>query len=78
MSPNSRHRGFIPIEQHDAFLQELAERLACVTIGDGSVSRAAVAAMRAIKQPGRRAAETAAELRVAHVLGAVGRPQPGV
>jgi hypothetical protein len=37
----------IPIEQHDAFLLELAERLAGVTIGDGSVSRAAVAAMRA-------------------------------
>jgi hypothetical protein len=38
----------IPVELHDAFLQDLAERLAGQMIGDGSVHSAAIAARRAV------------------------------
>jgi hypothetical protein len=46
----------IPEQQRDAYLQVLAEQLASVEVGDGSVSRAAVAAMRAIVRPDRKEA----------------------
>jgi hypothetical protein len=46
----------IPEQQRDAFLQVLAEQLASVEVGDGSVHTAAIAARRAIMQPGGREA----------------------